>query len=70
MKRLVTGTLSAASVLLGASTIPQWVAKAQDCSDFIIISDGDPCTSESCELIGQTSRWCIYECTYEDICCW
>jgi hypothetical protein len=74
MKRVVKGTLSVASVIsaamLGAGAVPQWVAKAQECSDIIIVADGDPCTSDSCELIGETSRWCIYECSSENICCW
>lgn len=78
MKRVVKGTLSVASVisaaLLGAGAISQTDVKAQCehcvCSDIIIIADGDPCTSDSCELIGETSQYCIYECTYENICCW
>ena len=74
MKRVVKGTLSVASVvsaaMLGASAVPQWVAKAAECSDIIIVADDDPCTSDSCELIGELDTWCIYECTHENICCW
>ena len=80
MKRVVKGTLSAASVvsaaavMIGAGPASQWIANAQDmqieCSDVIIVADGDPCTADSCDLIGETEEYCVYWCSHENICCW
>jgi hypothetical protein len=73
MKNVVKGTLSAASVIsgvmLGGGAVPQWTAKA-DCSDIIIVADDDPCTEDSCELIGELNTWCVYWCEHANICCW
>jgi hypothetical protein len=70
-KRLAMGLLSGISALAFSGAIATKVAKADgECADVIVYADDDPCTQESCDLAYDGGWYCVYECTYEYICCW